>query len=82
MKMTTNLQREIIELRETLATFYTGVIDGTACVDGVDIKRTPEIERLLQDCMTSLIVRTSELRARQQETFDQCPTLAASCVRV
>lgn len=74
--ITTETQKKIIKNRECLAYMHYHMLNGfTDRIDG-------EIEKIAQEMLTAIIVGTARLRQKQQETFDQHPTFAATCIRV
>ena len=74
--MTTQAQKDIINNRECLA------ITRYVLLNGFIDNYNGELEKLMNKVLTSLITDTARIRQSQQETFDQYPTFAASCVRV
>ena len=73
---TTQAQKDIINNRECLAITRYILLNGF--IDNYD----GELEKYMNQVLTALISNTARLRQSQQETFDQHPTFAATCIRV
>ena len=55
----------ITKNREVLELLFRSIMDGVAGADAADYNHTAAVERILNDCMTTLIVKNAEYRAER-----------------